>query len=359
MGGEQVDEAVAACTALLRSATDLDWTVTAGPLDWNCRDTAVHIAEDLLGYASQLAARVRTGYVPFGMVVEEGTDQAGLVDVVEATGRLFSAAVVTTPADVRAAHGFPYGSADASGFAAMGVAEVLLHTHDIAQGLGLDWEPPAGLAAALLGRIFPHVQPAPDPIRTLLWATGRGTLPGRAPVTSWAWHNAIALPTERLQLRELSPVAAADLAVGGPGGLRWLGGEPGEGTRTIGGLISQHYARGTHHPEWGSFIAVRRSDGLAVGTVGFHGRIDSEGRAEVGYDLVAPARGHGYATEALRALCAWGLSRPDAKHLTARVNPANTASQRVLERAGFTLVDHHSGEGTDDGTALLLYELRG
>ncbi|GAA4204168.1 hypothetical protein [Actinocatenispora rupis] len=72
----------------------------------------------------------------------------------------------------------------------MGVAETLLHTYDIVQGLGVGWRPPGRLSAAVLTRLFPDA-PAGDPTAVLLWSTGRGPLPGRTPVTSWVWHAAV------------------------------------------------------------------------------------------------------------------------------------------------------------------------
>ncbi|WP_244178643.1 hypothetical protein [Streptomyces rubellomurinus] len=41
----------------------------------------------------------------------------------------------------------------------MGVAEILLHTHDITQGLAVEWQPPAPLCAAVLARLFPDAPP--------------------------------------------------------------------------------------------------------------------------------------------------------------------------------------------------------
>jgi hypothetical protein len=43
----------------------------------------------------------------------------------------------------RAYHTF--GLSDPEGFAAMGIVEALVHTHDLAERLGLAWNPPADL----------------------------------------------------------------------------------------------------------------------------------------------------------------------------------------------------------------------
>ncbi|MDR3079480.1 MAG: GNAT family N-acetyltransferase, partial [Streptomyces sp.] len=200
-GGEQVEEAVAGCVAVLRTAADRDWDgVRAGRLEWSCRQAAEHIASDLIAYAGQLAGRAQDAYVPFEITLDEGTDNRGALQVIETTGALLAAAVATAPREVRAFHPYPFRSANREGFAAMGIAEVLLHTHDIAEGLGLPYEPPAELCEDVLTRIFPQVRPGPDHWRTLLWATGRGELPEHAPVTEWRWNNNVVIPAERLTL---------------------------------------------------------------------------------------------------------------------------------------------------------------
>jgi RimJ/RimL family protein N-acetyltransferase len=114
-------------------------------------------------------------------------------------------------------------------------------------------------------------------------------------------------------------------------------------------MIVKAYEDGVHRPEWGMFALVRDEDGRAVGAMGFHGPPDEDGRAEIGYDLAEAARGHGYATEALRALSAWALDREGVRRLVARIDRDNGPSQRVADRAGFTRV-------ADEGD-LLVYEL--
>ncbi|MFE0510172.1 GNAT family N-acetyltransferase [Streptomyces sp. NPDC058964] len=351
LGGEQVEEAVASSVAALRTAVDRDWTqVKAGRLAWSCHKTVFHVAEDLIAYAGQLAGRAQDAYVPFGITLDEGTDNAGLLHVVETTGALFAATVRTTPRDVRAWHPYPFRSADREGFAAMGIAEVLLHTHDVAEGLGISYEPSEELAESVLTWLFPHVQPGPAAWPTLLWATGRGELPGRAPVTEWRWRNNLVIPAERLTLTGVRPAAARDLRLGGDGGFEWIEGGPYEGTREAAGMTVKAYEAGVHRPEFGMFVLVRREDGRAIGGMGFHGVPDEEGRAEIGYDLVEGARGQGYATEALRALADWALARDDVRTLFATVERDNAPSHAVVTRAGFTKV----GEGQEE----IAYELR-
>lgn len=337
LGGDQVQEAVESCSATLRTAADRDWTgVNAGQLEWSCHKTAFHIAEDLVAYAGQLAGRPQDAWVPFEITLDEGTDNSGLLHVIETAGVLLAAAVRTTAPGVRAFHPYPFRGADREGFAAMGIAEVLLHTHDVAQGLGIDYDPPEHLAESVLTWLFPHVQPGPTAWPTLLWATGRGELPGRAPVTEWRWHNNLVIPAERLTLTGVRPAAARDLRLGGDGGFDWVGDGPFDGTRDAAGMMVKAYEAGVHRPEFGLFVLVRKADGRAVGGMGFHGVPDEEGRVEIGYDLAVAARGQGYATDALRALSEWALTRDDVQTVFATIEPENEPSQRVVNRAGFT-----------------------
>jgi ribosomal-protein-alanine N-acetyltransferase len=57
---------------------------------------------------------------------------------------------------------------------------------------------------------------------------------------------------------------------------------------------------------------------------------------ELGYWIVARARGRGLATRAVRLLMHWALLQEDVARVEAFAEPWNVASQRVLERVGFT-----------------------
>ncbi|MGC5020303.1 hypothetical protein [Micromonospora sp. DT47] len=191
-----------AAADLLTTALDLDWRVPAGTLDWDCWETIEHVADDLFAYAGQLGPRrpPLDGHVPFGferrrpdgpaltIYGDPKYGNAGLVQVLEASGAFLAAMVRATPAHVRAHHIF--GAADPEGFAAMGVVETLVHLRDVAAGLGLDWRPDADLCARVRHRLFPDAPTDTEPWPTLLWATGRGELPGRERRDRWRWHGA-------------------------------------------------------------------------------------------------------------------------------------------------------------------------
>jgi hypothetical protein len=79
---------------------------------------------------------------------------------------------------------------DAAGFAAMGVAEALVHTYDITQGLGVTWRPPDPLSQLVVARLLPDAPPG-RATQVLLWATGRADLEGHPRVSEWVWRAAL------------------------------------------------------------------------------------------------------------------------------------------------------------------------
>lgn len=59
-------------------------------------------------------------------------------------------------------------------------------------------------------------------------------------------------------------------------------------------------------------------------------------RGEIGYDLGREYWGHGYMSEALRMLLAYGYETMGLNRIEALVNPRNEASRRLLKAFGFT-----------------------
>ncbi|MFG1603482.1 maleylpyruvate isomerase N-terminal domain-containing protein [Actinoplanes sp. NPDC049265] len=161
--------AVDEMTRVLSPHVDADWTVPAGSLEWSCVQTAAHIGHDLTAYAMQLATLADDAYLPLDLEVRDGTAPAQVLRIVRGCGRLLGLAIDAAAPGARAWH---WGPADVTGFAAMGMNETLIHTWDIAQGLGLAWEPPPEAARTILGRLFPAAA-ADDPVDALLRCTGR------------------------------------------------------------------------------------------------------------------------------------------------------------------------------------------
>jgi hypothetical protein len=187
MGSGDVDQAVGEMLRVLAPYGSRDWQCRAGTLEWSCWTTAAHVAHDLLAYAGQIAARPQGAYLPFDLVVRDDAAPEDVLHLAAGCGRLLSDALSRAEPTAR---GWHWGPTDPSGFAALGVNETLVHTCDIAQGLGISWRPPPALCAAVLARLFPDA-PAGDPVEVLLWSTGRADPDGRPRVTSWVMKAAI------------------------------------------------------------------------------------------------------------------------------------------------------------------------
>src|SRR5260370_5627039 len=164
-----VSEAVAETRRALSPHVDADWSVLASDLEWSCWKTAVHIADDLVFYASQIIDQPVEGYAPFEVTMVSGANPEGLLRTIAVCGAILERTVTAAQASDRGYH--VYGTSDPEGFAAMGVIETLVHTYDIASGLGMDWAPPAALCAPAPARLFPDAPPA-DPSAVLLWCPG-------------------------------------------------------------------------------------------------------------------------------------------------------------------------------------------
>ncbi len=190
---------VATAVAALRAGTDGDWSVPAGDLEWDCWETVEHLADDLFYYAVELGSPRPGEYLPIEAQArhpggarntiraepEEGA--TGLLAVLTASAALLAAMVRVTPATVRAHHTF--GPADPEASAAMGVLETVVHTYDVARGLGVAWSPDPDLCARVLARLLPEVERGDDAWADLLWATGRVAQPHRPRRGTWGWDN--------------------------------------------------------------------------------------------------------------------------------------------------------------------------
>jgi RimJ/RimL family protein N-acetyltransferase len=99
--------------------------------------------------------------------------------------------------------------------------------------------------------------------------------------------------------------------------------------------------------QWVARYEAGRRDGTCEGfaAVDVDGRflglalapeIDRAGRElELGYIVVAAARGQGVATEILRQLTDWAFAEVGAERIALVINADNPASQRVAERCGY------------------------
>ena len=87
-----------------------------------------------------------------------------------------------------------------------------------------------------------------------------------------------------------------------------------------------------------------RQQPIVVGEAGFHGPPGDDGRAEIGYMVVAAHRRHGYAEEAARALMAWAAAEHHVTRFRASISPHNTPSLSLIRKLGFVQVGTHHDE---------------
>lgn len=135
-------------------------------------------------------------------------------------------------------------------------------------------------------------------------------------------------------------------------------------TRHIGGKPStreEAWARMMRYPgHWallgyGFWLIEERATGAFVGEGGFANfkrdmspPLDAP---EQGWALSPAMQGKGYAIEAVRAMIAWGETHFGSGRFVAIIDPGNTASIRVAEKAGYKLAE----EGAYKGGPTLLF----
>jgi RimJ/RimL family protein N-acetyltransferase len=110
---------------------------------------------------------------------------------------------------------------------------------------------------------------------------------------------------------------------------RWIGGAPSVPPAE---LVDRWATVHALDPRYGAW-AVERVDGVAAGTVLFKPLPNGVGEVEVGWHLHPDSWGHGYATEAARAVIDRGF-RAGVPEVYAVVRPGNAASVAVCHRLG-------------------------
>jgi len=89
--------------------------------------------------------------------------------------------------------------------------------------------------------------------------------------------------------------------------------------------------RDGHPGPWG--MELRNGDRL-IGACGFRNWDAQHRRAEMGYTVTRTFWNQGYASEAVRALIAFGFEHMNLNRIEAHAVPINVGSTRVMEKAG-------------------------
>lgn len=147
--------------------------------------------------------------------------------------------------------------------------------------------------------------------------------------------NAV-LATSRLVLRPFTPNDVDDLLTmdGDARVMRYIGTGLGPRTRAeVEASIGRIVAFAAERPGMSLLHASTRGDGRFVGGCGLFPLPDGSD-VEIAYRLPCDCWGHGYATEAARAVLAHGFETLALPRIVGATFPENGASQQVLRKIG-------------------------
>lgn len=150
--------------------------------------------------------------------------------------------------------------------------------------------------------------------------------------------HVIAFQTARLTIRQLCDDDAPTLASyrSDPEVARFLSWAMPYSPQRASELINRHLGRDFDHPgESGLNLAVVRTDTRElIGDAHIRHEGNDPRQGVIGYVFARAFHGQGYATELARGMIALFFSKPAAHRIAAYCDARNTASARVLEKAG-------------------------
>ncbi len=120
-------------------------------------------------------------------------------------------------------------------------------------------------------------------------------------------------------------------------------------TREGSGEQVSRFRRHWEERGFGLWALEERTSGTFIGFAGLAHQEDwTEGghKTEVGWRLDRAFWGRGLATEAAKASVAYGLEKVGLERIISIIQPENTASRRVAEKAGLTLRGETSWRGS-------------
>ena len=149
-----------------------DWSVRAGPLEWDVERTVTHMVAAPAKYTLYLASQSEE-FIAITITKWPDATHNELVASIRPIAIGLAAVARSVPVGTRAFHAD--GPTDAPGFLAIACVELLVHADDALQGLGSRLEPPEDLARVVLNAAYPNARSYGSAWRALLGATGRST----------------------------------------------------------------------------------------------------------------------------------------------------------------------------------------
>ncbi|WP_051265558.1 GNAT family N-acetyltransferase [Nakamurella lactea] len=153
---------------------------------------------------------------------------------------------------------------------------------------------------------------------------------------------AVFAETKRLTLRRITTDDVDNLVEldADPDVMFWItGGRPTPREEVVDDILPAFLDYYRRYPGYGFWAVIEKSTGGFLGWVHFRpAEGDPADDAELGYRLKKSAWGKGYATEASRAVLDRGFADFGVRRVHAETMVVNTASRRVMEKCGLSLV---------------------
>jgi hypothetical protein len=156
----------------LRPVADRNWSVQAGPLEWDVEDTITHMLAAVAKYTIYLASRSER-FIALAVTRWPNVTNTEVIDSVVPVATGLAAVAESTPADVRGYH--VTGPSSAADYLGRACVELLVHTDDALSGLRVAFAPPTELCRKVLAQRYPDAvgPPTEDPWYNLVAITGR------------------------------------------------------------------------------------------------------------------------------------------------------------------------------------------
>ena len=167
---DDVVAAAALAEAALRPVAGRDWSVRAGPLDWDVEQTITHMIGATAKYTLYLASRCEH-FLALSVTRWPDSTNEEVIDSVVPVATGLAAVAAVTPPGVRAYH--VTGPSSAADHVGRACVELLVHTDDALAGLGVAFAPPADLCQRVLAQQFPDAAGPGSAWHGLLAANGR------------------------------------------------------------------------------------------------------------------------------------------------------------------------------------------
>jgi RimJ/RimL family protein N-acetyltransferase len=150
------------------------------------------------------------------------------------------------------------------------------------------------------------------------------------------------IASTRLRLEPLTVEQGNRFSRGDRDGQPWASDFPTDGDLRQAQMLANDPLRAVRLDNvWGPYTLIEKDTGLFIGGIGFKHRPDAAGCVEIGYGVCTSRQGRGLMTEAARRLCEFAREQ-GALSVSAETDAANIASQRVLEKCGFTQLSYDS-----------------